>query len=487
MKSKFFFLLLAGFSLSYAVSAASEMPNIVLIMSDDQGWGETGYNGHPHVKTPVLDKMAATGLRLDRFYAASPVCTPTRASVMTGRHANRSGAFSWNWSIRPREVTIAQILQDAGYRTAHFGKWHIGAVKKESPLSPAKMGFDEYLSHDNFYEMNPVLSRNGHPPERLEGEGSAVVVNEALKFARKAHGEDKPFFIVIWFGSPHDPYSGLKKDTDLYEYLGAPLGHRFAEITAMDRAVGTFRSGLDELMVRDNTLLWFNSDNGITHEGIPEEQMKDLVNGGLRGKKGQLFEGGLMVPCIIEWPDVIKSHRSSSVATVTSDILPTILDLLGLKHPFPDRPLDGLSLKKLIVDDSMTERPTPIGSWKYDNKPERSGEPWIADQSVNRMITMTSRQQARRDKGDYSNPDYFLNFKHPKIRKNITDPAVWIDNRFKLVVEKKERKPKLYDLIEDRAESNDISSVHPEVVRRMKKELEAWQQSVEKSLTGADY
>jgi hypothetical protein len=487
MKSNVLFLLLAGLVLPLPGSAASELPNIVLVMSDDQGWGETGYNGHPHIKTPVLDKMAATGLRLDRFYAASPVCTPTRASVMTGRHANRSGAFSWNWSIRPQEVTIAQILKDAGYRTAHFGKWHIGAVKKDSPLSPAKMGFDEYLSHDNFYEMNPVLSRNGNPPERLEGEGSAVVVSEALKFARKVHGEEKPFFIVIWFGSPHDPYSGLKRDTELYEYLGPPIGHRFAEITAMDRAVGAFRSGLDELKARENTLLWFNSDNGITHEGIPGEQMKDLVNGGLRGKKGQLYEGGLMVPCIIEWPNVIKSPRSSSIASVTSDILPTILDLLGLRHPYPDRPLDGVSLKRLIVDGSMPHRPSPIGSWKYHNKPERSGEPWIADQSVNRMITLTTRQRARQDKGEYSEPDYFLNFKHPKIRRNITDSAVWIDNRFKLVVEKKGRKLELYDLIEDRTESQDIASLHPEVVRRMKKDLEDWQLSAENSLTGADY
>ncbi|MHC4285369.1 MAG: sulfatase-like hydrolase/transferase, partial [Planctomycetota bacterium] len=126
-------------------------PNIVLIMSDDQGWGETSYNGHPHLKTPVLDEMASSGLRLDRFYAASPVCSPTRASCMTGRHANRSGAFGAGWSTRPEEVTIAQILKDAGYRTAHYGKWHIGAVKKGSPVSPNNMGFDESFSHDNFF------------------------------------------------------------------------------------------------------------------------------------------------------------------------------------------------------------------------------------------------------------------------------------------------------------------------------------------------
>ena len=116
-----------------AHAAASARPNIVLMMADDQGWGETGYNGHPHVQTPVLDEMSRTALRLDRFYAASPVCSPTRASVMTGRHANRSGAFAPNWSTRPEEITLAQILKQAGYRTGHFGKWHLGAVKQDSP------------------------------------------------------------------------------------------------------------------------------------------------------------------------------------------------------------------------------------------------------------------------------------------------------------------------------------------------------------------
>ena len=226
-------------------------PNIVLMMADDQGWGETGYNGHPHVKTPVLDEMARTALRLDRFYAASPVCSPTRASVMTGRHANRSGAFAPNWSTRPEEITIAQILKQTGYRTAHFGKWHIGAVKKESPLNPHRMGFDEYLSHDNFFEMNPPLSRNGAPPEIVPGEGSEVIVAEAVKFARQVRGENQPFFIVVHFGSPHDPYSGKPDDTARYAKLGAPLGHRFAEITAMDRAIGAMRAALREMSVRE--------------------------------------------------------------------------------------------------------------------------------------------------------------------------------------------------------------------------------------------
>ncbi|MDD4632523.1 MAG: sulfatase-like hydrolase/transferase, partial [Proteiniphilum sp.] len=138
-----------------------EYPNIILLMGDDHGWDEVGYNGHPFVKTPILDEMAKNGVRFDRFYAAHPNSSPTRASVLTGRHPNRYGTFAPGWSLRPEEITIAQILKDAGYTTAHFGKWHVGPVKKDSPTSPGAMGFNEWYSHDNFFDLNPVLSRNG--------------------------------------------------------------------------------------------------------------------------------------------------------------------------------------------------------------------------------------------------------------------------------------------------------------------------------------
>ena len=126
------------------------------------------------MKTPVLDEMAATGLRFDRFYAAAPVCSPTRASVLTGRHPNRSAVFKWGHPLRPQETTIAEALKNAGYVTGHFGKWHLGAVKVESPVNPGAMGFHEWLSHDNFFELNPSLSRNGGPDGQLHLRPSPV-------------------------------------------------------------------------------------------------------------------------------------------------------------------------------------------------------------------------------------------------------------------------------------------------------------------------
>ncbi len=466
-----------------AHAAASARPNIVLMMADDQGWGETGYNGHPHVQTPVLDEMSRTALRLDRFYAASPVCSPTRASVMTGRHANRSGAFAPNWSTRPEEITLAQILKQAGYRTGHFGKWHLGAVKQDSPLNPNRMGFDEYLSHDNFFEMDPPLSRNGAPPEIIKGESSEIVVAEAVNFTRKVQAEGKPFFIVIWFGSPHGPYSGKPEDVALYSKVPSEdMRRRFAEITAMDRAIGTYRQALRSLGVADTTLLWFNSDNGIP---IPNEQ--DSFNGGWRGTKGTVYEGGLRVPAIIEWPAVIKTPRTSSAACVTSDILPTVLDFLGLKHPAPQRPIDGISLRPLIAGDSMKERPSPIGFWKYASQGESQNGRWVSEER-SRGTTPTTKQANI----------LFNNFKHPVAKTpDFGGEAAWTDTRFKLVVAESRTGAKkkatsnagvqLFDLTADPKETTDIAARHPDVVQRMRAELAAWQRSVERSLSGADY
>ena len=266
----------------FGSSARSDaaLPNVILCMGDDHGWEETGYNGHPHVKTPVLDEMAATGLRFNRFYAAHPSCSPTRGSVMTGRHPNRYGTFAPNWSIRPEEITIAHLLAGAGYRCGHFGKWHLGPVKSDSPTNPGAMGFDQWLSHDNFFELNPSLSRSGGPPQEFPGESSEIIVDEAIRFMQAGAGDGKPFFVVLWFGSPHEPYSGLKDDLAIYDDLperyndrevrltsnetgsavrrplGDVLRERYAEITAMDRAMGKLRDALDQQGVRENTIFW---------------------------------------------------------------------------------------------------------------------------------------------------------------------------------------------------------------------------------------
>jgi len=391
------------------LAAEPPRPNIILLMGDDHGWEEVGYNGHPYVKTPFLDEMAATGLRLDNFYA-QPVCSPTRGNVLTGRHPNRYGTFTPGRSLRPEEITVAQLLRDAGYATGHFGKWHVGPVKKASPTSPGAMGFDESLSHDNFFEMDPVLSRNGGPPKTFYGESSEIIVDETIRYIEKQRQAGTPFFTVIWFGSPHEPYSGLKTDLALYRDLPQSyadktvsltsnetglrtkrplrdvLIERYAEITAMDRSIGKLRNALKTLGLRDNTLLWYCGDNGMPPSGRRDSRF--------RGQKGKLYENGIRVPGLIEWPAGIPAPRSSTVNAVTSDILPTLCALAGADTP--DVPLDGIDLVPLL-NGTMNKRGEPIEFWYFrsDREAEKTAKPYI-DPELQKGTTPLVPKSAKR-------------------------------------------------------------------------------------------
>lgn len=480
-----------------AMVHSADRPNIILLMGDDHGWDETGYNGHPHLKTPVLDEMAASGLRLDRFYSAHPSCSPTRGSVITGRHPNRYGTFTPNYSIRPQEVGVAHILAKAGYTCGHFGKWHLGPVKAASPTNPGAFGFHQWLSHDNFFELNPTLSRNGGPPTQIQGESSEIIIAETIRFLKTAQKQKKPFFAVVWFGSPHEPYSGLDKDLALYDDLpkeyaakefkltsnktGRPtrrplrdvLRERYAEITAMDRSIGQLREWLKEEDLKDNTLLWYCGDNGTPGDGI--------VTSPFRGQKGTMYEGGVRVPGLIEWPARIQTASASQVNSVTSDTLPTLCDLLDL--PLPRRPLDGISLEPLI-DGQMTERPSPICFWSFNVKREGQRPPYLAaslQQGTTPLVKMMGDIYTRN----------FRNFHHKQITPaDYTGARVILGNRYKLVVNGKgggEGQRELFDVRADPGEKTDLLKTHPRVAESLQEQLVGWQESVLKSLTGADY
>ncbi len=476
---------------------AAERPNIILLMGDDHGWEETGYNGHAHVRTPVLDEMAATGLRLDRFYAAHPNCSPTRGSVLTGRHPNRYGTFSPNWSMRPEEITIAHLLGKAGYATGHFGKWHVGPVKAASPTSPGAMGFDEWLSHDNFFELNPSLSRNGGPPRRFEGESSEILIDETIRFIGKSQQSGKPFLAVVWFGSPHEPYSGLEKDLALYDNLPEKyakttvsltsnetggsvrrplrdvLRERYAEITAMDRAIGTLRNYLKKEGLRENTLLWYSGDNGTPSHGLAETH--------LRGSKGTMYEGGIRVPGVIEWPARIPQPRVSRLAAVTSDILPTVCALAG--QALPKRPLDGVNLEPLI-DGRMTSRPKPIFFWSFNTRglAGRDRKPYIdpeLQEGTTPLVKLMNGILTRN----------FQNFHYPTINaRDYAGPRVILDSDYKLVIDGSEGSGnELFNLRDDPAEKSNLTDSKPALMEKLVRQLREWQQSTLNSLTGADY
>jgi arylsulfatase A-like enzyme len=406
-------------------------PNIVFVMADDMGWGQTGYRNHPVLKTPHLDAMAAAGLRFDRFYAGGPVCSPTRASVMTGRSPDRTGVLTHGYALRLQEKTIAQALKSAGYVTGHFGKWHLNGFKgpgapilKDDPRGPGAFGFDEWVSVTNFYDLNPLMSRRGEI-EQFTGDSSEIAVAEAVRFLEQHQSSGKPMFAVIWYGTPHSPFKALADDHASFTELNEASANHYGELVAMDRSIGKLRGRLRDLKIADNTLLVFCSDNG----GLPA--IKPDTVGGLRGFKGSVFEGGLRVPGIIEWPSVIKP-RITQYQACTMDLFPTVADVLGLSKDVSVQPLDGISLKPVFFEEP-TERSKPI--------PFRFGA-----------------------------------------------KTAMIDNRYKLLSENADRDPfKLYDLETDPGETKDLSEELPQVFARMKTAWGEWNSAVDISFRGGDY
>ena len=407
--------------------------NIVLVMADDQGWGQTGYYKHPILKTPNLDEMAAKGLRFDRFYAGGPVCSPTRATVLTGRTHDRTGVFDHGYALRKQEKTLPQAMKKAGYVTGHFGKWHLNGLRgpgvpilPNDPNGPGAFGFDHWLSVTNFFDLNPVMSRQGKF-EDFKGDSSEIIVEEALKFMDKQVKADKTFFCVIWYGTPHSPWMALEKDQAKFKDLDQNSQAHYAELRAMDRSVGTLRAGLRKMKVEKDTLVWFTSDNG----GLPK--IKPSSTGGLRDFKGSLYEGGIRVPAIIEWPQKINKFRITSYPAGAVDIFPTIAEIVGLPNSSMHQPQDGHSLVQLLGKE------------------------------------IDSREK-------------------PLIFRSRARMAV-IDNDWKIVSQPsgQGRKIELFDLDKDPSESNDLFHPGHEQVTRLRKTLVAARTSIDQSVEGKDY
>ncbi len=467
--------LVACFTARPGLANDAKKPNFVLVMADDQGWGDVGFNSDSPLQTPVMDELAAKGLRFNRFYAAAPVCSPTRGSVMTGRHPNRFGCFSWGHTLRPQEVTVAEALKSAGYATGHFGKWHLGSMRKESPVSPGNSGFDEWVSSPNFYENSPLFSHNGQVIQ-TQGESSLVTVDKALDFIRGAAQQEQPFLAVIWFGNPHTPHVAWPELKKLYADQPEKLANYWAEITGMDQALGHLRQELRTLGVADNTVLWYTSDNGAAAPGS---------TGGLAGKKGNLFEGGIRVPCMIEWPAKIRTGQAVDLACGTVDIYPTLLELAGAKVE-RQHPLDGVSLAGLIEGKPLTER-KPLGFWVYPT----AGRPMRSSEMLRQQQASDSEELPASEAGEQ-----FTDLKqYPEFE--LPGPAAWIDGDYKLhrtpaavklpTGRGDRAKYKLFNLADDPNETKDLASSELERVKEMSAALQAWQESVVNSLNGKDY
>ncbi len=462
-------------TLALQATPTPKRPNIILCMADDHGWGDTGYQGHPFLHTPHLDQMAAEGIRFNRWYAAAPVCSPTRGSCLTGRHPYRYGIYAANSGhLKTEEITLAEALKNTGYTTGHFGKWHLGTLTKTTKDAnrggttkgaahyspPWENGFDECFSTESKVptfnpmqnppkiarEAKPNIPQGGFfgtaywtgpgqqvPKKQLRGDDSQLIMDRAVHFISRAHADQKPFLAVIWFHAPHTPVVADKTHRDLYPKHPHGLygQHYHGCLSALDHQIGRLRNHLNTLGIDRNTMLWYCSDNG------PESTAQTGAGsaGPFRGRKRSLYEGGIRVPAILIWPDQIQSPRITEIPCVTSDYLPTILDALGLLPP--NRPLDGISLMPLIRGE-MRQRPKPI-AFQTKNA--------AAIQNNRFKLLALSAKQG--------------NFARAKIE--------------------------LYDLLADPGESANLTHEQPDITTVMKKQLADWIASCKRSNKGRDY
>ena len=460
--------------LSASSPHAADRPNAILVMADDMGWGDTGYNGNRIIKTPNLDKISREGIRFDRFYAASSVCSPTRGACLTGRHPYRYGVYTANRGhLRNQEVCLAEVLKDQGYTTGHFGKWHLGTLTpdysgkgpgrkpQENYSTPGMNGFDEWFSTEfAVATWDPYDPANSHLGKKIDfdtralywyngenikgslaGCDSRIIMDRAIPFIEQATTANKPFFAVIWFHAPHAPVVGGPEYRARYAAYDEDKQHYYAVVTALDEQVGRLRRTLRQLNVEQNTMLWFCSDNGPEGNPAPRERHQGSA-GPFRGRKRSLYEGGVRVPGLLVWPAVVKQSRTVDVPCVTSDYFPTVLDVLGLKVP-AGRPYDGISLLPLI-EGKMTERPKPIG-FQFGSQASLTDNRY-------KLVHNTRQRRPRSDNGAVPTADY-----------------------------------ELYDLINDPGETRNIADRLPDVVAAMKDTLSQWQTSCQASDAGRDY
>ncbi len=415
-------------------------PNVVILLADDLGFQDIGCYGGP-VKTPTLDALASKGTRFRQFYSGCAVCSPSRATLMTGRHHIRTGVYSWihdpsqKSHLLLREVTLAEVLKAAGYATAHVGKWHLGLPTPEhAKPTPDQHGFDHWFATWNNAEpshRNPGnFIRNGKPVGRIEGYSCQIVADEAIRWLEQRKAEPEPFFLNVWFHEPHAPIAAPDSIVRDYGSVQNRAAIYSGTIDNTDKAIERLLQKLQKLGVTDNTLIIYASDNG---------SYRDDRTGGLRGRKGLNWEGGIRVPGIFVWPGVIQSNVVSSTPAGLVDVMPTICGLLGLAEP--DRHLDGTNL-------------TPI----------LKGQPgaWQRKQPLFWHLQKSRPVVAMRD-GDYSlvaEPDYELS------KDNMFQEA-WIAK----IRSGGYRNFQMFNLSKDPQQMNDIAAENPALLEELKSKL----------------
>ena len=455
-------------------------PNFIFVLADDLGWGDVEYN-NGNARTPNLNEMAQSPntIVLQRYYSGGPVCSPTRGTVLTGRNHNRyclwtanRGYFQPDFAqaqpmpLPLSEITVAEVMKEAGYSTALFGKWHLGDFKplkhgnKHWPVShPGLHGFDHWQATERsastcttncgcfpdaecingHYGSNPSCTNYytnksdsiiGWPEPILEGD-SQFIWSLSQNYIEVQVKAKKPFFLFISFHTVHIRYIASEHYKAMYQDKQYDLNHLdyYGAISEMDDVMGKLRKLLKELGIHNNTLLWFSSDNG------PEKKTPGVTNG-LRGRKCTLYEGGVCVPGMIEWPDVITSNKVSSFPVVTNDLLPTVREILGIM-PTDNRSIDGISILPFL-----------------------------------------------QGKVEYRNQSIYWAY---EIRNNFNKGVYKVSSsgdQYKLIATYKNGEVtnhELYDLINDLGEKTDLSKKFPSLSNKLLGEIESWRKSVMES------
>ena len=449
------------------LSPGEDRPNIILVMADDQGWGDVGYNGHPFVKTPALDAMAREGFVFQRFYAAAPVCSPTRASVLTGRHPIRAKVPNHGRYMRPQEQNLAEALKSGGYVTGIFGKFHLGSGQPDSPVNPGAMGFDEWIIGLNFFDNDPYLSRNG-TVEHRQGKGTVLAMDDAIAFLEQHQDGDRPMFAVVWFPSPHNPHQEVPEGPTLYD-REANAGY-YREITLLDQQVGRLRRTIRSMGIAANTILWYCSDNG----GLVEE------SSGGRARKGSVYDGGLLVPSIIEWP-ARGLKGKTAVPVTTCDMYPTLLAMAGVTVD-DQLPLDGIDVRGVLAGTDH-ERSRPMGFWhQFQGGQSTRSDRILSDLMEKQQAGEPTPHNPARLRKDV---DEFPQFAEDTAKGH----AAWIDWPWKLHRLDDGSRYELYNLEDDPMEAVDLAATPQGRPRleSMRETLRAWMRSVVRSVNGKDY
>jgi arylsulfatase A-like enzyme len=437
-------------------------PNVVLIITDDQGYGDLAVHGNPRLRTPNLDRLARQGVRFEAFHVA-PVCSPTRASLMTGRYHYRTGVvdtYLGRSLMHGDETTLAEMLAAAGYRTGIFGKWHLGDT---SPLRAMDQGFHESLTLNGGgigqpsdppggeHYLDPMLRRNGQWVKST-GYVSDVLTDAAIAFVRA--NRHRPFFAYLAFNAPHTPleapastlakYAAMGLEAEDFAGRGHPIPATFdrdttARVYAMveniDDNVGRLLTALDESGLAERTIVVFLTDNG------PQQPR---YNAGLKGLKGTVHDGGIRVPFFLRWPGRAAAGKVVDRIAAHIDVVPTLLDLCGVAPPGNVR-LDGVSLLPLIDGDGRgwADR-TLFFQWHRGDVPER-GRAFAARSQRYKLVQAEGRGERAQPSGT---------------------------------------RPQLFDVVADPFEERDLAADHPEIAARLEREYSAWFTDVTR---GRDY